>query len=421
MLILAVSSNVSLAQKRKARAKQPATPVFEKPRTELVDSLISEYCFDEALTILNEDTQLATEAGYPTEALEKLTDKVIAAKNKLEATEKIIVVDSVVINKSDLLKTIAIDQSCGDILTPQECQKVLGLKYMPAGVGYINAFRDFIIFTKAGKGGAVSLMRSNLYGNKWTDPMPLAGLEDNSAQQGFPYLLSDGTTLYFASKSELSLGGYDIYQTRYNNETKSYLKPQNVGFPYNSPYDDYLMVFDEVNNIGWFVSNRYQPKDKVCVYIFLPSQVRQTYAGSDIETLREFAALRSIKNTQKGHEKDIAEAIERLKGIGKIKTAGAPEYSLQLEISNGVIYKSLDQFRNKQAREMATELIIQQNKFKNMGDMLNSARREYETSQSATEKKTLTTIILQREKEHEQLRKMIFDMENKIRQAETKK
>lgn len=421
MLILAVSSNVSLAQKRKVREKQPAVPVFEKPRTELVDSLISEYCFDEALTILNEDTQLATEAGYPTEALEKLTEKVIDAKNKLEATEKIIVIDSVVINKADLLKTIAIDQNCGDILTPQECQKVLGLKYMPAGVGYINAFRDFIIFTKAGKGGAVSLMHSNLYGNKWTEPMPLAGLEDNSAQQGFPYLLSDGTTLYFASKNELSLGGYDIYQTRYNNETKSYLKPQNVGFPYNSPYDDYLMVFDEANNIGWFVSNRYQPENKVCVYIFLPSRVRQTYADADSETIRKFAALRSIKDTQKGHEKDIAEAIGRLKGIGKKKTASAPEYSLRLEISNGVIYKSLDQFKNKQAREMATELIIQQNKFKNMGDMLNSARREYETSQSATEKKTLTTIILQREKEHEQLRKMIFDMENKIRQTETKK
>ena len=73
------------------------------------------------------------------------------------------------------------------------------------------------------------------------------------------------------------LGGYDIFVTRYNTNTDTYLVPENVGMPFNSPYNDYMYVIDEYNNLGWFASDRFQPEGKVCIYVFIPNNSKQTY------------------------------------------------------------------------------------------------------------------------------------------------
>ena len=49
--------------------------------------------------------------------------------------------------------------------------------------------------------------------------------------------MADGVTIYYASDGE-GLGGYDIFVTRYNTNTDTYLVPENVGMPFNSPYND---------------------------------------------------------------------------------------------------------------------------------------------------------------------------------------
>ena len=44
--------------------------------------------------------------------------------------------------------------------------------------------------------------------------------------------------------------------------------PDNYGLPYNSTANDYFLAIDERNNLGWLVSDRYQPEDKVCILYF---------------------------------------------------------------------------------------------------------------------------------------------------------
>ena len=81
--------------------------------------------------------------------------------------------------------------------------------------------------------------------------------------------MSDGITLYYASDGEGSLGGYDIFVTRYDSENGNYLRPDNIGMPFNSPANDYMYAIDEFNNIGWFASDRYQLITKsvsMCLY-----------------------------------------------------------------------------------------------------------------------------------------------------------
>lgn len=38
-----------------------------------------------------------------------------------------------------------------------------------------------------------------------------------------------------------------------------------------------MYVIDEYNNLGWFASDRFQPEEKVCIYVFIPNSSKQTY------------------------------------------------------------------------------------------------------------------------------------------------
>ncbi len=85
----------------------------------------------------------------------------------------------------------------------------------------------------------------------WSEPEPLTSLNEQG-NVNYPFLMSDGITLYYASDGEGSLGGYDIFVTRYDSENSNYLRPDNIGMPFNSPANDYMYAIDESNNIGWF-------------------------------------------------------------------------------------------------------------------------------------------------------------------------
>lgn len=103
----------------------------------------------------------------------------------------------------------------------------------------------------------------------------LPGSINDSINANYPYVLTDGATIYYAADGENSIGGYDIFVTRYNTNTNTYLTPENVGMPFNSPYNDYMFAIDEFNNLGWFASDRYQPEGKVCIYVFIPNSSKR--------------------------------------------------------------------------------------------------------------------------------------------------
>ncbi|WP_199243447.1 OmpA family protein [Hymenobacter sedentarius] len=53
-----------------------------------------------------------------------------------------------------------------------------------------------------------------------------------------PYLSKDGKTLYFSSRGHNTMGGYDIFKSEYNAETRRWGEAQNLGYPINTPDDD---------------------------------------------------------------------------------------------------------------------------------------------------------------------------------------
>lgn len=120
--------------------------------------------------------------------------------------------------------------------------KALGI---PSIYSLINSdvffFDDQVIIfsSKEGQGyGGYDLYASIYEDRKWSAPKNL-GPEINSAfDEISPFLSNDGSEIYFSSNRNLSIGGHDIFVSRYLYEANKWETPQNMGIPINSPGDD---------------------------------------------------------------------------------------------------------------------------------------------------------------------------------------
>lgn len=94
-----------------------------------------------------------------------------------------------------------------------------------------------------GKGGYDLYMCKKLPNNKWGKPFNLGESINTNYDENFPYLLDDGNTLYFASKGHNSIGGYDLFVSRYDPLNQRWNIPKTMGIPINTPDDDMSICF----------------------------------------------------------------------------------------------------------------------------------------------------------------------------------
>lgn len=300
----------------------------------------------------------------------------------LEATQKVMFIDSMVVDKASFYSYIPLSKECGQLL-----QK--------GGVGqYTNELGDHRIEALLHSGDTASfLATSDLIAGQWTQPAPVRGIGDDDAN--FPYLMPDGTTLYFAQKGENSIGGYDIFVTRYNAGNASFLRPDNIGMPFASEANDYLYVIDEPWQLGYFVTDRRQPEGKVCIYVFVPEAKRRSYQSEAYtpEKLRSLAGIESIADTW-DNEGERKEALERLSQARKAFAA--------------------QQQSKREGKRPVTELDKTKAKAEVLKKELTEKRRKY-ASATATERETMKQDILTQEKELEDLLFSLRQMEKEER------
>jgi outer membrane protein OmpA-like peptidoglycan-associated protein/tetratricopeptide (TPR) repeat protein len=87
----------------------------------------------------------------------------------------------------------------------------------------------------------------------WGRPINLGPEINTPANEDAPFMHQDGT-LYFGSEGLKGLGNYDIYKTRFRNNR--WQKPENLGYPVNTPeYDNYFQLTPDKKH-GYFASVR---------------------------------------------------------------------------------------------------------------------------------------------------------------------
>jgi len=331
----------------------------------------------------------------------------------VENTQKVMIVDSVVVSFDEFLQTIRLGSEAGRL---SSYDQFFHVDEQPEGTVYVNERESRCYYAIPDDNGAFNIYSLDKVGDAWGQPQALAGVNDDGlfTDMNYPFLLSDGMTLYFAAKGNESLGGYDIFATRFDAETGRYYRAENIGMPFNSEANDYMYAIDEMNRIGWFVSDRNQPEGMVCVYIFEPSSTRQTYADDDCsdEQLRRYANIASISDTwTDGRE----EALERIKNIGTKGNSAAHAY--RLVINDNKTASQASDLRTTGGRELFNRWQRLKKEEAELEAELDKSRAYYSRALSI-EKRTLKPDIFKKERHQEQLIKDIAAIEKEIRQQE---
>jgi Tol biopolymer transport system component len=71
----------------------------------------------------------------------------------------------------------------------------------------------------------------------WGEPLNAGPIINTSLDEESPFIHPDGNSLYFSSENHSSMGGFDIFRSKLD-ETGSWSKPENIGYPINTPDDD---------------------------------------------------------------------------------------------------------------------------------------------------------------------------------------
>jgi tetratricopeptide (TPR) repeat protein len=123
----------------------------------------------------------------------------------------------------------------------------------------ISAEGDVIYFASnraGGMGGTDIYACRKTPQGAWGLPQNL-GKEINTPQnEDFPNIAPDGKSLYFSSTGHSSMGGYDIFKATKNEETNAWENTKNVGYPVNTPLDDYNFRVSKSNRYGYISAIR---------------------------------------------------------------------------------------------------------------------------------------------------------------------
>lgn len=299
----------------------------------------------------------------------------------LTSVQQVMFIDSMVVAKEDFISHIPLSAECGRLLQTDSLGQ------------FTNELGDHRLTTLFSLSDSLChITESDYIGEEWTTPTPVKGIGETSAN--FPYMMPDGITLYYAQKGDHSIGGYDLFVTRFDADEGTFLKSENLGMPFASEANDYLYVIDEANHLGYFVTDRRQPEGKVCIYVFVPQEVRKTYvteAYSDLQ-IRSFARIDSISATWTD-KKVRQEALARLADAKK-------EAALNVQKGNVKRQSTEIDDLNHQAEVLEKALLL---------------ARNYYARASEADRASLRNEILSSERELEQLQLSIKQKEKELR------
>lgn len=384
-----------------------------------IKEAISLYDFTKAEELLQQKIGLLEKKKKSTEYEDSLLEVVQKGSVKLHATERVIFVDSLVLPKSSLLEHLSFGAEGGTLVSYSQFfskKDTLGCSV------FENQLKNKIVFSAPTKDGILKLFESVRNGDEWSNPSLLVGLDDNEKDHmNWPFMLSDGQTLYFAAVNEESMGGYDIYMTRYDADEHKYLSPENIGMPFNSPANDYLFVIDEFNNLGWFATDRNQPADSVCLYTFIPNDTRRTYEDGSVseEQLRSLARIGCIRDTWTD-KKRVQDARQRLLSLKEESAVSEKKGDFYFVVNDGHICQTLEDFRNEKAREKMSWLLESRKECEKTAVELQKLRDQY-AGANQPNKVTLAPQIRILEAKLEQQKSDIKSQEKQIRRIELNK
>ncbi|GHT06664.1 hypothetical protein AGMMS49525_15160 [Bacteroidia bacterium] len=323
-------------------------------------------------------------------ALTPLIQQTEHAVRMLSKCEDIQIIDSVVTDKNRFLDAYLLGPESGMLTATEE------------RTGYENPLHDRRFYAEKNANRSYRIYSEIKLRGQWAEKKELNLGAKSMKNQNYPFVMPDGLTLYFAATGNNSIGGYDLFLTRYNLNNDTYLAPIQLGMPFNSIYNDYLMAIDEINDIGYFASDRFQPEGKVVIYTFIPNK-DVAIVITDSAQLIPRAQITSIRDSWQP-KIDYPEYVAEFQNALAREKRAVTQKDFSFAINDNRVYTSLKDFKNAAAKQLF-ERAQQLNKERtDLQQKTDSLHQEYAKASLSLQK---------------QLRREILTKENKLEELDT--
>ena len=304
-----------------------------------VDSLVRhgevlhmDYRFDEACQAFEEAVALLEGNAADSLLIESVAEKLLLSENGLNMADFVYspaVIDRTKFSIEDFFLYYPLRdrawRQVPDQLDSSTFHPFSKALYAPSG-------SDRIIYSAEDAAGIRNLFVTELQDTLWTYPSMLNESLTSLSDEIYPMLSPDGKSLYFSSDGLYGVGGYDLYVSRWDEEMKDWSEPVNMGFPYSSPYDDFLYVSDDEEGHMFFASNRDCSADSVWVYVLEFDNMPVRHSVEDPAALKELSLL--IPEHEQVREEESEEApVAENAGMDKYRNKMAQVRQLRDSVS----------------------------------------------------------------------------------------
>ncbi len=352
------------------------------------------------------------------ELLEKYLRQLEIAENSLDNVQQIEIIDRIDVPAAEFFKYVKLPAAGGKLLDPDAL-----LKYQ------LNNMSDFVFSTESGdvmmwsendEGNREVIMHTErLMDGSWEKPSNSGEILNDGGNARNPFMLTDGLTLYYSSDGDGSMGGYDIFVATKDPVSGKFRQPIGLGYPFNSPFNEYMMAIDEDNGIGWWVTDRNGIDGQVSVYIFKTNEVRKNYVLDEEDDIISLARLDDISITR-NPDTDYASI---LKGIERRNRAvnRSMDYDFLFPMPGGKVARRLSDFSKASAKRDMQQYLKMVDEYSALEKKLSELRKKYhQTDRKKGSSTALKNQILELEKKREWMSDNMKKMRNTIITEETK-
>jgi len=161
----------------------------------------------------------------------------------------------------------------------------------------------FVSDREGGYGGTDIWIVKKLPTGVWGKPYNAGDGVNTERDEDFPNLSPDGKSLFFSSKGHFSMGGFDIFESKWDLDSNKFSAPRNLGYPVNSVDDDMNYRQSMSGRYGYISALRPEGFGDYDIY-------RLTIADVD----PEFSVLRGVLSTDNGSLDNSAITVNGVRG-----------------------------------------------------------------------------------------------------------
>lgn len=124
---------------------------------------------------------------------------------------------------------------------------------------------------------------------EWSLPENLGPTINTAYDEDAPFIHADGVTLYFSSNGLKTMGGYDIFESKID-ENGFWSIPNNLGYPINTVKDDIFFVMSPDGQTGYYSSDMeggYGLQDIYKIDILYDKKNRVIIKGQTVDLLTQ--------------------------------------------------------------------------------------------------------------------------------------